>query len=132
MAEFRYKSIRHMTPRSGMKYATDYYKQSKTEYSRLDEHVRQVMEQVVRRFDAEGLIEELEQPLAGFPRTQKQPNYTALDVMTDMLRQLNSEKDVPSGILGRWNRLFEANEDFRIDMQEDRVPEPVYNRLFVE
>lgn len=130
MAVFKYKTIRKMQPRDGVKYATEYYKQTPREYTRLDEHVRQTMETVVQAADRDNMLEELNEPLQGFPRTGRRPNYSALDIMQDMLDQLNHQKDVPSGILGRWNRLFEDNPDFRIDMQEDLPPNPLFNELF--
>jgi len=130
MAEFKYKTVKHMQPRPGVKYATDYYKQSRTEYTRLDEHIRSVMEQVITAARDQGLIVDLELPLPGFPRTNRQPNYSALDIMTDMLDQFDHERDLPSGMLGRWNRLFEANPAFQIDLVEDSPPNPVFNQLF--
>lgn len=132
MAKFKYKKIKHMTPKEGVRYATDYYKQSVSEYSRLDEHVRTVMETVVREAQRNNLLDELERPLPGFPRTNKRPNYSALDIMSDMLDQLNKEKDIPSGMLGRWNRLFDDNTDFTIDMEEEQLPNPLFNKLFHE
>ena len=130
MANFKYKTIRQMQPRAGVKYATEYYKQTPKEYTRLDEHVRSVMETVVKAADATNMLDELERPLKGFPRTNRKPDYSAMDIMQDMLDQLEHQKDVPSGILGRWNRLFADNPDFTIDMQEDRPPNPLFNELF--
>jgi len=130
MAKFKYKTTKQMQPREGVKYATEYYKQTPKEYTRLDEHVRRTMETVVLAADRDGMLDELDKPLTGFPRTNRRPNYSAMDIMQDMLDQLDHQKDVPSGILGRWNRLFEENDDFRIDMEEDRPPNPVFNELF--
>jgi hypothetical protein len=132
MAKFKYKTIKKMLPKDGVKYSTEYYKQSPAEYTRVDEHIRAVMEQVIAAADKEGILEELEQPMTGFPRTNKRPNYSAMDVMMDMLDQVTKEKDIPSGILGRWNRLFGDNTDFTIDMEEEKLPNPVFNKLFHE
>lgn len=121
-----------MQPREGVKYATDYYKQSPKEYTRVDQHVRSVMEQVIRAADAANMLSELEQPMKGFPRTSRRPNYSAMDVMNDMLDQLNHERDIPSGMLGRWNRLFEDNTDFTIDMEEEHQPNPIFNKVFYQ
>ena len=128
MTQFKYKNIKQMTPREGVKYATDYYKQTPAEYSKLYEHVKQTIVEVVRAADTSAI--DLEQPLKGFPRTSQRPNYSAMDIMEDMLKQMELERDVPSGILGRWNRLFEANEDMQIIMEEQSVPNPVFNKLF--
>lgn len=124
----RYRQIKHMTPREGVRYATDYYKQSPGEYSKLYEHVKQTIVQVVATAQANGI--DLTDPLPGFPRTSRKPNYSAMDILQDMLTQMDHEKDIPSGILGRWNRLFEANEDMQIIMEEQSVPNPVFNKLF--
>ena len=132
MAKFKYKTIKKMMPKDGVKYSTEYYKQSPAEYTRLDEHIRAVMEQVITAADRAGILDELEKPMSGFPRTNKQPNYSALDVMQDMLDQINREKDIASGLLGRWNRLFDANAEFTIEMEEERLPNPVFNKLFHE
>ena len=132
MAKFKYRTIKHMQPKDGAKYSTDYYKQSPREYTRLDEHVRAVMERVVQVADANELIDELYKPLPGFPRTQRQANYSTWDIMSDMLDQINKEKDIPSGMLGRWNRLFRDNEEFQIDMQEEYQPNPIFNKVFYQ
>lgn len=133
MAKFKYKSIKKMIPKDGVKYSTSYYKQSVPEYGRVDEHIRSVMEQVVKAADKNDLLEELNTPLPGFPRTSKKPNYSAMDIMQDMLDQINHQKDIPSGMLGRWNRLFQDNDEFTIDMEEDiPQPNPVFNKLFYQ
>jgi hypothetical protein len=124
----RYRQIRKMTPRDGVRYATEYYKQSPGEYTKLYEHVQQTIVEVVRAAQAYGI--DLDVPLTGFPRTSKRPNYSAMDIMQDMLTQMDQERDVPSGMLGRWNRLFDANEDMQILMEEQSVPNPVFNKLF--
>ena len=130
MAQFKYKTIRQMQPRAGVKYATEYYKQTPAEYTRLYEHVKKTISTVLLELDSIGQAHELEVPLKGFPRTNRKPNYTAFDVMNDMLEQLDMQRDVPSGILGRWQRLFEDMPEFQIDMQEDRAPNPLFNELF--
>lgn len=124
----RYRQIKTMTPRDGVKYATEYYKQSPGEYSKLYEHVKQTIVDVVAAAEQHGI--DLTVPLKGFPRTGSRPNYSALDVMSDMLHQMDAERDVPSGMLGRWNRLFDANEDMQIQMEEQAVANPVFNKLF--
>jgi hypothetical protein len=132
MAKFKYKSIKKMLPKDGVKYSTEYYKQSPAEYTRTDEHIRSVMEQVITTADRNGILDELELPMPGFPRTNKQPNYSAMDVMRDMLDQINKEKDIPSGMLGRWNRLFGDNPELSIDMEEEKLPNPMFNKLFTQ
>jgi hypothetical protein len=121
-----------MEPRPGTKYSTDYYKQSPGEYSRVDQHVRRVIQEVVEIAHKNNALEDLELPLKGYPRTNKQPNYSMLDIMKDMLDQLNHERDIPSGLLGRWNKLFEDFDDFQITMQPTNFPNPLFNKLFYQ
>ena len=124
----KYRQIKTMTPRDGVKYATEYYKQSPGEYSKLYEHVKTTIVEVVRAGNTYGI--DLTVPLKGFSRTGGKPNYSALDVLQDMLHQMDMERDVPSGMLGRWNRLFDANPDMQIQMEEQAVANPVFNKLF--
>lgn len=120
-----------MLPRDGTNFSTEYYKQSVHEYSRTDEHIRRVIEQVITQAQREDLMDELETPLKGFKRTNK-TCYSAMDIMKDLLDQVNREKDIPKGMLGRWNRLFSDNPDFTIEMEEERLPNPVFNKLFTQ
>jgi hypothetical protein len=117
-----------MTPRDGAKYSTDYYKQTPHEYTRVTQHVIEVIIEVVRAANELGV--DLDAPLKGFPRTKKQANYSAMDIMADMLKQTDLERDLPSGIVGRWNRLFEDNPEYTIDLTEQNLPNPIFNRLF--
>ena len=128
MAKFKYKSIKHMTPREGVRYATEYYKQTPAEYTRVVEHIERVIVEVTRAALAAAV--DLTEPLKGFPRTSKKPNYSAEDIMADMLDQVDHERDIASGLLGRWNRLFEDNPDFTIEMTEEQLPNPLFNKLF--
>ena len=128
MAKFKYKSIKHMTPREGVRYATEYYKQTPAEYTRVTQHIERVVVEVTRAALAANI--DLAEPLKGFPRTAKKPNYSAEDIMADMLDQVDHERDIASGLLGRWNRLFEDNPDFTIEMTEEQLPNPLFNKLF--
>lgn len=128
MAKFKYRSIRSMTPRPGVRYSTEYYRQTPAEYTRVTEHIEQVIVQVTRAALAAQV--DLTEPLRGFPRTQRRPNYSAEDIMADMLDQVDHERDIASGLLGRWNRLFADNPDFLIEMTEESLPNPLFNKLF--
>ena len=130
MAKFKYKKIKHMNPRPGVKYATDYYKQTPAEYTRTYEHIKNVIVDVVSNANKHNITEELYKPQKGFPRTNKQPNYSMWDIMADMLDQFDHERDLPSGMLGRWNKIFGDNEALTIDMEEDSPPNPLFNQLF--
>ena len=106
MAQFRYISERHMDPKPGRSYATIYYHQTPDQRDDLLDHVRSVIGDIVSAAQADPAdIHMLQQPLPGFRRTH-QANYSAVDIMTDMLTQLESGRDLTQGMLGRWNRLF--------------------------
>jgi hypothetical protein len=109
MPEFEYTSIRQMEPRPGRTYATDYYKQTVDEYNLLRAHVYTVAAEIMSERDSnrDTYIWTAE-PLKRFKRSTRGQYYSLLDIVTDMVAQLAQHKDIPSGILGRWNRLFEG------------------------
>ena len=128
MANFKYKKQRAMTPKDGARYSTTYYKQTPAEYTRVVEHIERVIVEVTRA--AQEAQIDITEPLKGFPRTSHKPNYSLQDIMADMLDQVDHERDIASGLLGRWNRLFEDNPDFTIEMTEEQLPNPLFNKLF--
>lgn len=130
MAVFGYYSIKKMSPRPGARFATDYYKQTAAERTRLQQHVDWVREEIVTAALHTDQVPDLEVPLTGFPRTGNAPNYSAFDVMTDMVEQLEAGRDLPSGMLGRWQRLFQTEPDYQIEMQVLLPATPAANHLF--
>lgn len=107
MPEFEYTSIKHMEPRPGRNYATDYYKQTVDEYHLLQAHVEAVAVEIMSERDrCKDTYQWTTEPLKRFKRSTRGQYYSLLDIVTDMVAQLAQHKDIPSGILGRWNRLF--------------------------
>ncbi len=134
MAKFGYQSTRKMDPKPGRTYATEYYKQSKRERARTQEHVESVIRQVGDKVaENPGMEETLLEPMKGFQRRETKGAYTAVDVMSDMLTQLQSGKDIPSGMLGRWNRMFDGT-GCEIDMvPESELPDSnLFREVFQE
>lgn len=133
MAKFGYVTKRQMEPRPGRSYATEYYKQSAGERRRTQEHIEATIRKLCERAQETPDGEEaLLRPMPGFQRRETRGAYSAADVMGDMLTQIQSGKDIPSGMLGRWNRLF-AGTGHEIDMMpEAQLPplNPVYEELF--
>lgn len=132
MAKFGYQSVRKMEPRPGKKYATDYYKQSTAERRRTVEHIERSVKQVGDNAQAvPGGWEELQKPLREFPRRETKGYYSAWDIMSDMINQIDAGKDIPSGCLGRWNKLFDGTGR-EIDMvRESELPPPTtFGQLF--
>lgn len=133
MAQFGYRHIKKMTPRPGRSYATEYYQQGREEQARCQAWVAATAQMITDRADetADGWIT-IQQPLRGFRRRESTGCYTALDIITDLLQQMVEGRDIPSGMLGRWNRLF-ADTDRTIEMVPEAeldLTNPNYNLLF--
>lgn len=119
MAKFGYLNRREMEPRPGRNYATIYYRQSASERRRTQRHIEQTIQDLADRAgETPDGLEALTDPLPGFRRRESQGNYSAVDVMSDLLTQMQSGRDIASGLVGRWNRLF-AGTGREIDL----VPE---------
>jgi hypothetical protein len=132
MPEFKYKQTRAMTPRPGTKYSTTYYRQSTQEYRRLRAHVEQVINEILDQAILTNQIELLEQELKGFPRTHGARNYSAGDILIDMQTQLAQSKDIASGILGRWQRLFEDFPQVQILLVEEPTKDTNFPEIFTQ
>lgn len=131
MPKFGYQSIRRMDPKPGRTYATDYYKQSKSERARTEQHVLRTIKTMGERAAENDGWDALTTPMKGFQRRETKGAYSALDVMADLLEQLEAGKDIPSGMLGRWNRLFDGY-GCEIDMVlESELPPPTtFSEIF--
>jgi hypothetical protein len=132
MAKFGYTSRRKMDPVVGRKFSTEYYKQSRKERARTLSHVDRVLQQLGEQAlsDPEALTE-ITKPLKSFARKETQGHYSALDIIGDMSEQMHSGKDIPSGMLGRWNKLF-ANTGLEIDLvpEQELPPTNTYDSIF--
>jgi hypothetical protein len=132
MAKFGYTSKRKMDPINGRKFSTEYFKQSPRERSRTQKHIDRCLQELgnLALADSESMAA-ITAPLPNFKRKETNGYYSALDIIGDMSNQMASGKDIPSGMLGRWNRLF-AGTGNSIDMVPERdLPPPTnYNNLF--
>ena len=90
MAIFRYTSIKKMEPRPGVKYATTYYKQRRSELERLEQHVIQTARMIMETPVPEPV--DLDRELRDFPRTNGQLNYSVSDLVADILTQIDQGK----------------------------------------
>lgn len=129
MAKFNIKSVKHMTPKPGVNYSTDYYKQSSAEYQKTFEHIYKTITEIVDCAEQTNNISALDQPLKGFPKTVRGENYTTSEIFTDLLTQYKLKRDWPSGMIGRWNRLFESEPELQIEFQETQ-PKTNFGALF--
>jgi len=116
MPQFRYINERQMEPRPGRTYSTTYYQQTADQRSELLDHVRTQIQDIMSAAESDAdAIQVLQQPLTGFRRTAD-ANYSAVDIMSDLLTQLEAGRDPTQGLLGRWNRLF-AGSAAEIDIR---------------
>jgi hypothetical protein len=132
MAKFGYTSKRKMDPINGRKYSTEYFKQSPRERSRTQQHIDRCLQELgnLALADEESMAA-IKAPLPNFKRKETNGYYSVLDIIGDMSDQMQKGHDIPSGMLGRWNRLF-AGTGNEIDMVPEReLPPPTnYNNLF--
>jgi hypothetical protein len=132
--KLKYLKTRVMEPRDGVKYSTTYYQQNSEQAQEAFRHVREVAESIVDACEKDlDLKEWVQSPLKAFPRTGVRPNYSMEDIVSDLLNQLDSGKDIPSGMVGRWNRLFDQTP-WDIELEEYVSPRAqsagLFNNLF--
>jgi hypothetical protein len=135
MAKFYSTGTKKLTPLAGRTYATTYHQLTDAERQRMFDHINGIMIELLEHALETGdndILADLQAPMKGFPRTKKQPNYSAWDVMTDLRNYLAEGKDPTEGMLGRWSRLFEEFAEVDIQVQEGMRPrvENTYGNLF--
>ena len=109
MAKFGYQNRRQMEPRPGVKYSTEYYQQTPQEFQRTLEHVQRTAARVAELCDSDPeYAAAAAEPQRAFRRSERGRYYSMLDIVGDMLEQMIAGRDIPSGMLGRWNRLFDG------------------------
>jgi len=131
MAEFKYTTTKQLQPRPGTTFATTYYKQTESERERLKQHITTVSRQfaLLAQHDPEAAAW-LQQPLRGYRKSTAGEYYSAGEIITDMVRQFEQKKDVPSGMLGRWQKLFKNTEFDICLVPAQRRPDTTYGQLF--
>lgn len=130
MATFEYTSTRKMDPVAGRTFSTEYYKQSHRERQRTEQFVQQQLERIgnLAIQDSE-YMQELLRPIPKFKKKESQGCYSAGEIIADMYEQLKSGKDIPSGMLGRWNRLFEGT-GYEIEMVPQQPVSNTFHSIF--
>ena len=131
MPKFQYKQLRKMDPKPGRKFATTYYLQSQAEYNRLREHVYGIHAQLMALVDSElEVYRWWTTQDKSFPKSTKGQYYTPKEIVEDMYDQLKKQKDVPSGILGRWQKLFADTPYDIVMISGTPANETNYGKLF--
>jgi hypothetical protein len=129
MAKFKIKQIKKMEPRAGQKFSTEYYQQSQRDYDDTFKFMLRIMTEVLEAAEHNNSTGDLTVPLRGFPRTGGRPNYTTEDILCDLIEQYKLGRDWPSGMVGRWNRLFEDFPDYQLEFVE-HIDANNFNTLF--
>lgn len=118
--EFKVKKIRHMQPRQGNKYSTTYYIQNQNEYQRTYKFIADIVEQILILASKDHeLMQEISLPLPGYKKVSSNQNYSILEIFNDLIDQYHMQKDWPSGMINRWNRLFQDQEHNQIHFVEE-------------
>lgn len=108
MATFYYNSIKEMDPRPGVKYATRYIKQTRAEHRRLQAWLAEIAEVIIGIAQQDPQVAEwFSRPDPRFRRTDR-TYYSPEDLLTDMLDQMVSGRDLPQSMVDRWNKLTDT------------------------
>ena len=130
MPKFEYTSTRKMDPVPGRTFSTEYYKQSRRERQRTEEFVKQQLERIGSMAEQDpSYWDELMRPLPNYKKKESHGCYSAGEIIADMYEQLKSGKDIPSGMLGRWNRLFEGSDN-QLQMVPQQPVTTTYHSIF--
>jgi hypothetical protein len=109
MATFIYNTKLELTPRPGVKYATVYIKQSRSEHERLRQWLIEIGTEILAVCELDPQVEQwFSTPLMNFKKSRRGEYYTAQDLLTDMIEQLTLGRDMPESMLNRWNRLCDS------------------------
>lgn len=129
MPQFTYQTRKTLEPRAGVSYATVYIRQSTAEHTRLLNWLIQIAEQIYGACEINASLDDwFSSPLKPFRKSQRGKYYSAEDLLTDMITQLNSGKDLPESMLHRWNRLVESTP-WEIDLVEESEPQHPWAHL---
>ena len=130
MPQFGYTSTRKMDPVPGRTYSTEYYKQSRRERQRTEDFVRSQLERIGNTaLEHPDLWDEFMRGLPDYRKKETQGCYSPAEIIADMYEQMKTGKDIPSGMLGRWNKLF-AGTDNEIVLVPEQPTGNTYLNLF--
>ena len=119
---------RTMDPRPGVKYATVYNRITASTRRRMRKELLEITDEIVDECERQSDFPII-YPLQGFPRTEGRENYTAAEIMSDILNQLKDGKDIPDAMVYRWNKLFQDFPDINIEFV-DAQPKTNFKELF--
>lgn len=123
MRTFTYIESKKMQPRPGNTFATTYYVMHPEQRHRFRKFVISCINQLLDSAEANNSEAQLTKPLKGFKRTGNKENYSTMQIMEDLIREITgqkkdgSPKDIAQGPVGRWNKLFKGSR-FEFDLEE--------------
>lgn len=130
MPQFGYTSTRKMDPVPGRTYSTEYYKQSRRERQRTEDFVTAQLERIgTPALTDPAYLDQLMRPLPNYKKKESHGCYSTGEIIADMYEQLKKGNDIPSGMLGRWNRIFEGTDN-QIHLAPEQVTGNTYHNLF--
>ena len=106
MKKFYYRSKLKMEPRFNNKFSTVYYKQDTKQKVLLKCYVLGVRDIIQDSIEENNNLSEWMEPLQEFRRTGKQSNYSAYQIINDLVIQLEANKDSTESMISRWNKVF--------------------------
>lgn len=122
-------STRTMDPRPGVKFATTYNRIKPSVRRKMMRDIQAVIDEIVDECERTNDYSVAE-PLRDFPRTGGQANYSAGDILMDLKRQLDSGKDIPDAMIGRWNKLFRDWDELQIEFTDTAEAQNTFKELF--
>ena len=129
--KFLYRRIRVMEPRPGQRYSTRYIQMTPHQHEVCLEWCLIAAQVILGRCERD--VEQgtwLTQPLRRFPRSERGQYYTPEDIMYDLVNQLNSGRDLPEAMVGRWNRLLSPDWHLEFESEQDSHAHNRYSELF--
>jgi len=135
---FYYLTVKKMEPRSGQRFATQYYKMRRADRNDLRDHIVQVATELWRAWDRDSELEQAaHRPLTGFKRLNQQ-NRSVYDIVTEQLEEAigtkrnGNPKDFALAPIERWNKLFQ-DTDYEIKMQlRNQEKSALFQRILEE
>ena len=135
VSEFYYKSKKTMQPRDGKAYSTTYYQQSLDERKRLQNHIRQTINDIAT-LPGDAVDEWLGQGLKGHNKKEKRGKYTVGDILRDMNEEQKKMQknglpgDFAQAPIDRWNKVFKGCPSRTIVMVEGERDKNKFDDLF--
>jgi len=122
-------STREMDPRPGVKFATTYNRIRPATRRKMLADILAITEDIVKACENQNDYP-IVNPLRDFSRTSGRPNYSAADIMSDLVNQIREGRDIPDAMVNRWNKLFAEWDEIQIEFVDSAQPSNNFGELF--